>query len=73
MNEDPLVTVAVFLRRGDAEIARAQLVDAGLDALVQVDDEGGLNFGFYRDFGIRLVVCRGDAGLATTILGGLGR
>ena len=73
MNEDLLATVAVFLRRGDAEIARARLADAGLDALVQADDEGGLNLGFYRDFGIRLMVRSDDVSLATTILGESGR
>jgi len=60
MPEPDLVTVATFLHRGEAEVARARLADAGLTALVIADDEGGLNPGFFRDYTIRLVVQTGD-------------
>jgi len=70
MAADHLVTVAVFATRGDAEITRALLLDAGIEALVQADDEGGLNPGFYRDYGVRLVVTAEDAVAARDVLEG---
>ncbi len=68
MTGDDLATVAVYETRGDAEITRALLQDAGIDALVQADDEGGLNPGFYRDYGVRVVVRPGDAVAARELL-----
>ncbi len=69
MSEPDLVTVATFLHRGEAEIARARLANVGLLALVIADDEGGLNPGFFRDYAIRLVVRSDDEADATELLG----
>lgn len=63
-----LVTVATFGLRHEAEIARAVLDSAGIEASVVADDEGGLNPGFYRAYGVRLVVRAGDAEDATSLL-----
>ncbi|MEN8040030.1 MAG: M67 family metallopeptidase [Actinomycetota bacterium] len=49
-------TAAVYEIRSDAEIARARLAADGIEAWLSVDDEGGLNPGFYARYGIRLVV-----------------
>ena len=68
MPEPDLVTVATFLHRGEAEVARARLLDAGLTALVVADDEGGLNPGFFRDYTVRLVVRTDDEVDATELL-----
>lgn len=64
-----LATAATYSLRHEAEIARARLVAAGIDALVQADDEGGLNPGFYADYGVRLVVRREDLAAAVGLLG----
>ena len=69
VDEHVLTTVAIFPTRGDAEIARALLDDAGLDVLVQAENEGGLNPGFYRDYGVRVVVRSSDSDEAVAILG----
>ncbi len=69
MTEEELVTVVVHETRGDAEIARATLAGSGIEALVVADDEGGLNPGFYRDYGVRVVVRHSDADRAATVLG----
>jgi hypothetical protein len=54
------VTVAVFRSRGEAEIVRVRLEAAGVNARVAADDEGGLNPGFFGDYGVRLVVLAPD-------------
>ena len=51
-----LVTVGTYPLRHEAEIARARLAAEGIPALVQADDEGGLNPGFFAEYGVRLVV-----------------
>ncbi|MFQ5554427.1 MAG: hypothetical protein ACE5GC_03515 [Acidimicrobiia bacterium] len=68
MDHTDLVTIAIFLHRGEAEVARARLADGGVSSLVQQDDEGGLNPGFFRDYGVRLVVAQSDAAAADAIL-----
>ncbi len=42
--------------RSDAEIGRARLAADGIDSWISVDDEGGLNPGFFSRYGVRLVV-----------------
>jgi hypothetical protein len=68
MSDAPLTTVATFLRRGEAEVARARLEAAGIAALVLADDEGGLSPGFFRDHAVRLLVDAADVGRAGEIL-----
>jgi hypothetical protein len=69
MPEHPeLVTIATFGLRHEAEIARAVLDSAGIESSVVADDEGGLNPGFYRTYGIRLIVGADDAEDAAALL-----
>jgi proteasome lid subunit RPN8/RPN11 len=49
-------TVAVYEVRSDGEIAKARLAADGIVARLSVDDEGGLNPGFFSLYGVRLVV-----------------
>jgi len=62
------VTVSVFPVRSDAEIASARLAADGIRSIVVADDEGGLNPGFFRTYGVRLVVDAGDVDDACTSL-----
>jgi len=55
--------------RSDAEIALARLAADGIRATIAVDDEGGLNPGFYRDYGVRVVVDATDLDDARDSLG----
>ena len=64
------MTIATFLHRGEAEVARARLADAGYAAIIHQDDEGGLNPGFFQDYGVRLVVTGADAVAAAAVLEG---
>lgn len=64
---DP-VTVATFESRDEADIAVAALAAAGIGAMVVADDEGGLNPGFYADYGVRVVVAPGDDEDAAAVL-----
>lgn len=50
------VTVRVFEVRAEAEIAVARLAADGIDAAIRQDDEGGLNPGFYKRYGVRVVL-----------------
>jgi [CysO sulfur-carrier protein]-S-L-cysteine hydrolase len=63
------VTVTTYPYRSDAVIAAARLAADGIASNVEADDEGGLNRGFYRDYGVRLVVAADDAEDAFTSLG----
>lgn len=63
-----LVTVRVFPTRSDAEIVKARLVAAGIEALVFADDEGGLNPGFYAYYGVRVAVRESDREAAEYLL-----
>lgn len=62
-------TVRVYPVRSDAEIARARLAADGIRSSIAVDDEGGLNPGFYRDYGVRLIVDEDDLDDAMISLG----
>lgn len=66
--ETLLTTVATFTKRHEAEIGWAALRSAGIEAMVIADDEGGLNPGFFADYGIRLVVRREDLDAARAVL-----
>lgn len=63
------VTAAEYPFRSDAEIALARLAADGIKAVIAVDDEGGLNPGFYRDYGVRVVVNATDLEDARDSLG----
>jgi proteasome lid subunit RPN8/RPN11 len=54
--EVDLMTVAVYPFRADAEIAVARLAADGIDAGIRQDDEGGLNPGFFKRYGVRVEV-----------------
>lgn len=58
MEDLDLTTVATFSLRHEAEVAKARLAAAGIPAVVHADDEGGLNPGFFADYGIRVAVRR---------------
>jgi proteasome lid subunit RPN8/RPN11 len=64
-----LVTVQTYEVRSDAEIARARLGADGIRSVVVADDEGGLNPGFYRSYGVRLEVDEEDLSAALDSLG----
>lgn len=49
-------TVAVYPVRSDADIAVARLAADGIAATVHQDDEGGLNPGFFKRYGVRVAV-----------------
>lgn len=65
----PEVTVAVYDVRSDGEIAKARLAADGIDARLAVDDEGGLNPGFFSLYGVRLIVRPDDVADAYESLG----
>jgi proteasome lid subunit RPN8/RPN11 len=62
-------TVRVFVTRSEADIAVARLAADGIVAAVRVDDEGGLNPGFYNSYGVRVVVGGADVEDAFESLG----
>lgn len=66
---NPEATVAVYDVRSDGEIARVRLAADGIDAWLSIDDEGGLNPGFYARYGVRLVVRSEDLEDACVSLG----
>ncbi len=68
MEDLDLVTVATYLFRHEAEIARAHLAAEGIASVVQADDEGGLNPGFFADYGVRLVVTNEQRSAAEAVL-----
>ena len=72
MEDLDLVTVATFSVRHEAEIVRARLVAGGIPALVMADDEGGLNPGFFTEYGVRVVVRSEEAVDALELLAGGG-
>jgi proteasome lid subunit RPN8/RPN11 len=63
------ITVAAYLTRGDAEVARAVLAAAGIPAAIRADDEGGLNPGFFADYRVRLEVTPDRIEEARSLLG----
>lgn len=64
-----LVTVHTYPYVSDAEIGRARLAADGISSVVRVDNEGGLNPGFYREYGVRLEVDEADLDDALDSLG----
>lgn len=63
------VTVAVYDVRSDAEIARARLSADGIKSWLSVDNEGGLNPGFFSRYGVRVVLRAEDLEDAYVSLG----
>ncbi len=64
-----LVVIARFRSRVEAELARSVLTDAGVDALLQADDAGGMYAGIdLSSGGARLLVREDDADLALEAL-----
>ena len=63
-----LETVATYLLRHEAEIAKARLAAEGIPSVIQADDEGGLNPGFFGEYGVRLVVRREQRSTAVAVL-----
>ena len=59
----------VYDVRSDAVIARARLSADGIDAWIAVDDEGGLNPGFFSRYGVRVIVRSEDLDDAYVSLG----
>jgi [CysO sulfur-carrier protein]-S-L-cysteine hydrolase len=53
-------TVRVYPVRSDADIAVARLAADGIHASVHQDDEGGLNPGFFKRYGVRVEVSTDD-------------
>lgn len=53
-------TVQVYPVRSDADIAVARLAADGIEASVHQDDEGGLNPGFFKRYGVRVEVSSDD-------------
>ncbi len=66
---DDLVTVESYLHRDEADIARAHLASAGIEAMVVADDEGGLSPGFFAEFRVRLVTTATNRTAAWDVLG----
>ena len=64
-----LVTVKTFDVLSDAEIARARLSADGIPSVIQADNGGGLNPGFYRSYGVRIEVDEADLSDALDSLG----
>ncbi|MGI9665533.1 MAG: Mov34/MPN/PAD-1 family protein [Acidimicrobiia bacterium] len=63
------VTVATYPFRSDAEIGKARLAADGIRSAVKADNEGGLNPGFYKEYGVRLEVADSDLDDALDSLG----
>ena len=64
---DHLVAVRTFVNKIEAEVALSALEAAGIRAVIQRDDCGGIRPSLWVG-GIRLVVRREDIDLATEIL-----
>lgn len=62
-------TIAVYDVRSDGDIALARLAADGIVGRLAVDDEGGLNPGFFAQYGVRLVVREEDLDDAYMSLG----
>lgn len=73
MVADDLVTLEVYLVRSDAEVTRAHLASAGIRSIVRPDDEGGLNPGFFNEYGVRIEVRRDDLDAARAVIAGSGQ
>jgi proteasome lid subunit RPN8/RPN11 len=62
-------TVVVYPFRAEAEIAVARLTADGIRAAIRQDDEGGLNPGFFKRYGVRVEVAVDDLDDARDSLG----
>ncbi|MEZ5176578.1 MAG: M67 family metallopeptidase [Acidimicrobiia bacterium] len=69
MTSPDRATVQVYGVRAEADIAVARLAADGIDAVVYQDDEGGLNPGFFRRYGVRVEVDACDLVDAMSSLG----
>lgn len=67
--DDALVTIAIFRTEPEAELARSRLIDAGIDAMIQRDDAGGMYPQFQQERGLRLRVRQEDESDARELLG----
>jgi hypothetical protein len=68
-DEAALVVVATFSNRPEAELARSALEAAGIDALVQSDDGGGMRPSLaWAATGVQVIVREDDADIAREIL-----
>jgi proteasome lid subunit RPN8/RPN11 len=67
--DEELFTIAVYPFRADAEIALARLSADGIAAVIRQDDEGGLNPGFFKRYGVRVEVSVDDVQDARESLG----
>ena len=64
-----IVTINVYPYRADAELAVARLAADGIKAAVRDDNEGGLNPGFFKHYGVRIEVDAQDLDDAFESLG----
>ncbi len=73
MDPDATVVAATVSDRYEAEVARAALVDAGIEAIVQADDAGGFHPQLSTVGGVRILVKAQDLEEAQQVLSGEGR
>ena len=64
-----IVTINVYPYRADAELAVARLAADGIKSVVRDDNEGGLNPGFFKQYGVRIEVAVEDVDDAFESLG----
>ena len=67
-----MIELARYSYRHEAEIAAGFLQDAGIQAIVQVDDAGGYDFGLAFARPARLLVPREEVEEAKEVLAGTG-
>ena len=67
MSED-MVNIAVFSSAAEAAIVRGRLAEAGIEAMVSMDDAGGMIPSLQIVTGVRLYVKAEDAEEAQTLL-----
>ena len=67
-----MIELARYAYRHEAEIAAGFLEDAGIQAMVQVDDAGGYDFGLAFARPARLLVPRADLEKAREVLADTG-
>ncbi len=62
------VKIAVFSSRLSAEVAKSALETAGIDVLLQADDQGGMRPNFALSAGVKILVQQEDAADAKALL-----
>jgi hypothetical protein len=62
-----VIPVAVYSSRAEAELARALLEQAGIPAVIEADDAGGM-YPSMATLGVRLCVSPGDVEEAEAVL-----